>query len=180
VREQWAETIAGLVVIALAAVFLIYSLSVGGVRSKAGRYELVARFGEVGALAPGAPVRVAGVKVGTVSKVSLDPKNYLAVTRLSLDKDVKLPSDSTAKITSDGLLGGASIAIAPGGAPDDLKPGAEIPNTQGSVDLFGLIGEFLHPRPAAGASASAAPAAPAGGAAAPAAAGNSTAALPDF
>jgi phospholipid/cholesterol/gamma-HCH transport system substrate-binding protein len=176
VREQWTETIAGLVVIALAAVFLVYSLTVGGVESKSGRYELTARFGEVGALAPGAPVRVAGVKVGTVSHISLDPKNYLAVTRLSLDKDVKLPSDSTAKITSDGLLGGASISIAPGGAPDDLKPGGEIQNTQGSVDLFGLIGQFIRPKSEPGSAGQAPAAAPAGNAAA----GNSAAALPDF
>jgi phospholipid/cholesterol/gamma-HCH transport system substrate-binding protein len=56
---------------------------------------------------------------------------------------------------------------------DDLKPGGEIENTQGSVDLFGLIGQVLRPQPAA-AGAAAAP--PAG---APAAAGNA-AALPDF
>jgi phospholipid/cholesterol/gamma-HCH transport system substrate-binding protein len=172
-REQWAETLAGLVVVVLAAVFLIYSLTVGGVDRKAGRYEVTARFGEVGALAPGAVVSVAGVKIGTVSKITLDPKTYLAVTKLSLDHDVKLPSDSTAKVTSDSLLGGAHVAIAPGGAMDDLKPGGEIENTQGSVDLFGLIGQVLRPPPAA-AGAAAAP--PAG---APAAAGNA-AALPDF
>jgi phospholipid/cholesterol/gamma-HCH transport system substrate-binding protein len=177
VREQWTETIAGLVVIAVAAMFLAYSLTVGGVGRKGGSYELIARFGEVGSLAPGAPVRVAGVKVGTVSKISLDTKNYLAVTHLSLDKTVRLASDSTAKITSDSLLGGASISIAPGGAPDDLKPGGEFQNTQGSIDLLGLIGQFIRPHPAAETPASGTPASPA-----PAAApgGNSAAALPDF
>jgi phospholipid/cholesterol/gamma-HCH transport system substrate-binding protein len=174
VREQWAETIAGLAVIAVAAVFLIYSLSVGGVGRKGGGYDVTARFGEVGSLAPGAAVKVAGVRVGTVSQITLDPKNFLAVARLSLDKGVKLPSDSTAKITSDGLLGGAHIAVAPGGAPDDLKPGGEFENTQGSIDLLGLIGEFIRPKPAAQAAAPAAApgSAPAGG--------NSAAALPDF
>jgi phospholipid/cholesterol/gamma-HCH transport system substrate-binding protein len=145
VREQWTETIAGLVVIILAAVFLVYSLSVGGVQRNTGRYELIARFGEVGALAPGAAVSVAGVKVGTVSQITLDPKTYLAVAHLSLDKNVKLASDSTAKISSDNLLGGAHVAIAPGGAPDDLKPGGEIQNTQGAIDLLGLIGQFIRP-----------------------------------
>lgn len=176
-REQWSEIIAGLVVIALAAVFLVYSLSVGGVEHKGGRYEVVARFGDIGGLAPGAAVKVAGVKVGTVTEVSLDPKTYLAVTHLSVDKDVKLPADSTAKITSEGLLGGALVAIAPGGAPDDLKPGAEIQNTQGSVDLFGLIGQFIRPKPEASAAGGAA--GTAAGAGKATAAGN-TAALPDF
>ena len=153
-REQWAETIMGLAVLAVAAGFLVYSLSVGGVGRPAGSYELKAKFGEVGALAPGASVSVAGVKVGTVSEITLDPKTYLAVVRLSLEPKVKLPADSTAKITSDSLLGGMHVAISPGGAEEDLKAGGEIENTQGAVDLFGLIGQVIRPQPpAAGAAA---------------------------
>lgn len=172
-REQWAEAATGLVVILLAAVFLVYSLTVGGVGHKSGSYEVTAKFGEVGALAPGASVSVSGVKVGTVSQIKLDPKTFLAVAKLNLDPDVKLPADSTAKITSDSLLGGAHIAIAPGGSLEDLKPGGEIENTQGSVDLFGLIGQFLRPQSgeAAGNAAAAAPK--------DAGAGNA-AALPDY
>ena len=145
-REQWAETAMGVVVLALAAGFLTYSLSVGGVHSKRGNYEISAKFGEAGSLAPGAAVSVAGVKVGTVSQVTLEPKTYLAVAKLSIEPSVKLPSDSTAKITSDGLLGGAHIAIAPGGSLEDLKPGGEIENTQGAVDIFGLIGSVIRPQ----------------------------------
>lgn len=163
-REQWAETMMGLAVIVVAAIFLAYSLSVGGVGRKSGGYDLTARFGEVGSLAPGATVSVAGVKVGTVTEISLDPKTYLAVARLNIDGKVKLPSDSTAKITSDGLLGGAHVVIAPGGATDNLKAGGEIENTQGSVDLFGLIGQVLRPQSAAPAGAAPAQTPPAPGA----------------
>ena len=144
-REQWAETVMGLVVLVAAAGFLAYSLSVGGVGKTQGGYDLTARFGEAGALAPGADVTVAGVSVGTVTRITLDPKSFLAVASLNLDPSVKLPSDSTAKIATDGLLGGAHVAIAPGGASDDLKPGGEIENTQGAVDLFGLIGQVIRP-----------------------------------
>jgi phospholipid/cholesterol/gamma-HCH transport system substrate-binding protein len=176
-REQWAETIAGLVVIVLAGVFLAYSLSVGRGGKAAGGYEVTARFGEVGGLAPGASVSVAGVKVGSVSQISLDPKTFLAVAKISLNRDVKLPADSTAKITSDGLLGGAHVAIAPGGSTEDLKPGGEIENTQGAVDLFGLIGQVIRPQ----APAAAAPAAAPAPTTAPApAAGANAAALPDM
>jgi ABC-type transporter MlaC component len=84
-REQWAETLMGLLVLVLAAGFLVYSLTVGGVGSKPGGYDVTAKFGQVGSLAPGAAVSVAGVKVGTVSEIRLDPKTYLAVTKLSLD-----------------------------------------------------------------------------------------------
>uniref|UniRef100_B0SZH0 Mammalian cell entry related domain protein n=1 Tax=Caulobacter sp. (strain K31) TaxID=366602 RepID=B0SZH0_CAUSK len=160
-REQWAETAMGVVVLALTAGFLTYSLSVGGVHSKSGNYEISAKFGEAGSLAPGASVTVAGVKVGTVSKVVLEPKTYLAVAKLSIDPTVKLPADSTAKITSDGLLGGAHVAIAPGASLDDLKPGGEIENTQGAVDIFGLIGSVIRPQGGGAGGDAAAPANPA-------------------
>lgn len=156
----------GVVVLALAAGFLTYSLSVGGVHMKRGDYEISAKFGEAGSLAPGAAVSVAGVKVGTVSEITLEPKTFLAVAKLRIDPTVKLPSDSTAKITSDGILGGAHVSIAPGAAMDDLKPGGQIENTQGAVDLFGLIGSVIRPQggsdaaaPSTGSSAAPAPAA---------------------
>jgi phospholipid/cholesterol/gamma-HCH transport system substrate-binding protein len=160
-REQWAETGMGIVVLAVAGTFLAYSLSVGGVKMKTGGYDVTAKFGQAGSLAPGAAVSVAGVKVGTVSTITLDPKTYLAVTKLHLDPTVKLPSDSTAKITSDSLLGGVHVAIAPGSALDDLKPGGEIDNTQGAVDLFGLIGQVVRPQSAEPAEKADAPASPA-------------------
>jgi phospholipid/cholesterol/gamma-HCH transport system substrate-binding protein len=146
-RERWVETVVGLVVLAVAAVFLAYALDAGGGARGRGGYVVTARFDQAGGLAPGASVRVAGVKVGAVSAVTLDPKTYLAVTRLQLDPSVRLPADSTAKISSDALLGGAHVAIAPGGAAEDLKAGGEIENTQGAVDLFGLIGQVIRPPP---------------------------------
>jgi phospholipid/cholesterol/gamma-HCH transport system substrate-binding protein len=144
--EQWAETGVGAVVLAAAGVFLFYALgNAGGLKSNAG-YELVARFGQAGSLAPGADVKVAGVKVGTVSKIDLDPKTFQAETHLLLNPDIQLPDDSTAKITSDSLLGGEHIAIEPGGSAANFKPGAQFQNTQGAVDLFGLIGQVIRPQ----------------------------------
>ena len=145
-RDNWAETGVGAVVLAAAASFLIYALSAGAVSGHGGGYELKARFGQVGALAQGADVRVSGVKVGTVSSIVLDPKTFLAEVRLSVDPTIKLPSDSTAKITSDGLLGGAHVVIEPGGGTANLKAGGQIENTQGAVDLFGLVGQMLRPQ----------------------------------
>ena len=161
----------GFLVLALAGLFLVYSLGVANAGSGVGGYALTAKFGDAGGLAPGAKVSVSGVKVGTVSSITLDSKSYLAVAHLAIGGDVKLPSDSTAKITSDGLLGGQHIVITPGGAEDNLKPGDEIANTHGAVDLFGLIGQFLRPqagdakagdKPAASASAAPSAKAPVG------------------
>jgi phospholipid/cholesterol/gamma-HCH transport system substrate-binding protein len=159
--EQWAEAGVGALVLAAAASFLIYALGHAGNAGSGRGYPLTARFGEVGALGTGADVRLAGVKIGSVAKIELDPKTFLAKTTLTIDDKVKLPSDSTVKITSDGLLGGQHIAITPGGAPEDMKPGAEFQNTQGAVDLFGLIGQAIRPQaPAAAAPAAGAPADP--------------------
>lgn len=164
--ETWAETGVGAVVLAAAAGFLIYALGHAANGADAGGYEVVGRFGDVGALASGADVRLAGVKVGAVSKIELDPKTFMAKVHFTINKDVKLPADSTAKVTSAGLLGGQLVAIAPGGAVEDMKPGAEFQNTQGAVDLFGLIGQFVRPQsggaaadPAAAPAAAPAPAA---------------------
>jgi phospholipid/cholesterol/gamma-HCH transport system substrate-binding protein len=150
-RQQWAETGLGAVVLIAAVGFLGYALAHAGGMGGGGGYTLKARFGEAGSLAPGALVTVAGVKVGTVSAVTLDPKTFLADASMSIDPSVKLPSDSTVKITQDSLLGGQHLSIEPGGASDDLKPGATFQNTQGAVDLFGLIGSVIRPQtPASG------------------------------
>ena len=162
-RAHWGETAVGFVVLALAGLFLAYSLGVAnGGRSGHG-YEVTAKVGDVGSLAPGSKVTVGGVKIGSVTAVSLDPKSYLAVSHLSVDIAVPLPTDTTAKITSDGLLGGEHVALTPGGAMDNLKAGDEITNTQGAVDLFGLIGSFIRPHDdkAASATSAASSAAPA-------------------
>ncbi len=162
-RQQWAETGLGAVVLLAAMGFLAYALAHAGGVGEAGGYTLKAHFGEVGSLSPGAAVSVAGVKVGAVQSVRLDPKTFLADTVLTIQPSVKLPSDSTVKITQDSLLGGQHLAIEPGGAPDDLKPGSTFQNTQGAVDLFGLIGSMLRPQTAKPGADAASPAA--GGAA---------------
>lgn len=155
-RAHWGETAMGFLVLGLAAIFLIWSLDVARAGRLGGGYQVSAKFGDVGGLQPGAKVSLAGVKVGSVTAVRVDPKTFLAVVEISLDGDVHVPSDSTVKVSSDGLLGGNHIVLSPGGAEDNLKPGGEFSNTQGSVDLFGLIGQMLRPHGAAPAADSAA------------------------
>ena len=122
-------------------------------------YTLQARFDNVGGLKVRAPVRSAGVTVGRVTSITLDPATFEGVVTLSVDSRVRFPRDSAAQILTAGLLGDQYIGILPGGDEAELQPGARIVQTQGAVVLEDLIGRFLFDRaagagsPAAGAAA---------------------------
>lgn len=141
-QSNLVETLIGTLVVAVAAVFLFYGYSSSGMRSSSG-YQVNAAFSAVDGLANGADVRMSGIKIGTVVRQSLDPDTYQAVVTLDIASNVKLPDDSSAKITSEGLLGGSYISVTPGGSEDMLTSGGEIMFTQGSVDLMSLIGQAV-------------------------------------
>ena len=94
----------------------------------------------------GTEIRLAGVRIGRVSAISLNPQTYMADARLLIPDHIVLPADSAALIQSDGLLGGAYIQIQPGGSPDDLAPGDEIEEVQGAVSLLQLMLKFVDSR----------------------------------
>lgn len=139
--ERWGETVIGAAVVLVAAVFFGFAASHAGNTGGAGGYELTARFQNVGSIAVGSDVRVSGVKVGVVREVRLDPQTYMAELTLSVAEGVQIGDDSTARVATDGLLGGAFIAIEPTGF-DVLAPGSEIPNTQPAVDFLTLLASF--------------------------------------
>jgi len=132
------ETIVGVAVIAIAALFLSYAYEASGRNIGRGNYALDAVFGRVDGVTVGSEVRIAGIKVGTVSANQLDPKTFEARLQLSIASGIAVPEDSIAKIVSDGLIGGAHVAIEPGASDDALKEGDVIAITQGSVDLLGI------------------------------------------
>ena len=140
------ETLIGLIVLAAAGLFLFYAQGQLDEGPGRGGYAVNARFNSIGDLARGADVRVAGVSVGTVSDISLDTQTYFARTHLTIRSDVEIPEDSTAKIAMAGLLGGSYVEIEPGGAMEMLEAGGEIEFTQGAIDLFDLIGQFMSQR----------------------------------
>jgi phospholipid/cholesterol/gamma-HCH transport system substrate-binding protein len=141
-QNSIVETLIGAVVIAVAVIFLVFAYTSSGVGPVSGGYNVVARFNRADGVNVGTDVRLSGIKVGTVSKLALDPKSYNAVLTLALQNSVKLPDDSSVRITSDGLLGNQYLSIEPGGSMDMIKPGGQIEYTQGSIDLIGLLGKF--------------------------------------
>ena len=141
--ERWGETILGAIVAIVAIGFFAFAAAQAGQTGGAGGYDLTARFQRVDGIAVGSDVRVSGVKVGVVKAVALDPETYMARLTLAVDNGVQVLDESTARIASDGLLGGAYVAIEPAGL-DPLPAGAEIPNTQGAVDLLTLFAGFAN------------------------------------
>jgi len=106
-------------------------------------YVLKAHFDNIGGLKPRAPVRSAGVSVGRVTSITLDPKNYLGVVTMEIQKGFDFPKDSSAKILTAGLLGDQYIGIEPGGAEANLVAGDVIKQTQSAMVLENLISQFL-------------------------------------
>jgi phospholipid/cholesterol/gamma-HCH transport system substrate-binding protein len=141
-QNSIVETAIGAAVIAVAALFLSYAYTTTGQGSVSG-YQVTAKFNRADGVNVGSDVRLSGIKVGTVSKLALDPMTYNALVTMSLDNSVQLPEDSSARITSEGLLGSNYLSIEPGGSPDKIKPGGEIEYTQGAVDLIGLLGKAV-------------------------------------
>ena len=138
-----AEVLAGLAVLVAAVGFLAYAVTNSGRATGAGGLSLTARFDRIDGLSAGADVRIAGVKVGSVSGQRIDPATFLAVLRLRVDSALRLPDDTSAEITSEGLLGGRYVSLVPGGSDRILASGGEIRITQSAVSLESLLGRFI-------------------------------------
>lgn len=138
------EILAGALVLLIAGSFLAYALTNSGRGGFSGpSLTLSARFDRIDGLAPGADVRVAGVKVGSVVDQRIDPQTFLAVLTMRIDASLRMPSDSSAEIASEGLLGGRFISLVPGGSDRILGDGGEITITQSAISLESLLGRFI-------------------------------------
>jgi len=142
-QRNAVEPILGALVLVAAVAFLVFAYNKAGNRSYSG-YPLTARFSSVDGLETGGDVRIGGVKVGQVTSIGIDPQTYLALVTLVVSPQVKLPTDSVASISSDGLLGGKYLGLEPGSSDDMLKPGARIARTEAAVSLESLIGQFIY------------------------------------
>ena len=136
------ETVMGAVVLVVAALFIVFAYSKAEVGAVEG-YEIQAKFDRVDGILAGSDVRMSGIKIGTVTASSLDPKTYFAQVKMNIRSDVKIPDDTSIAVSSDGLLGEKFLALSPGGSDDMLEPGGEITTTQGSIDLMGLVGQMI-------------------------------------
>jgi phospholipid/cholesterol/gamma-HCH transport system substrate-binding protein len=142
-KRSIAEILTGLVVLAIAASFLGYAVTSTGRSFSGPGMNLTAKFDRIDGLGQGADVRIAGVKVGQVVAQRIDPESFLAVLTLRVDAGLKLPHDTSAEISSEGLLGGKYVALVPGGDTRILREGSEITITQSAINLESLLGRFI-------------------------------------
>ncbi len=136
------ETLMGAVVLVVAVGFLWVAYQTAGLKTVDG-YEVLANFDRIDGPLEGSDVRMSGIKVGTVTGRRLDPQTYLAVVTMTIDPQVKLPTDTSAQISSDRLLGDKYLSLMPGAEEDMLESGGVIEHTQGSVDIVSLVGRLI-------------------------------------
>lgn len=141
--ESTSEVLAGAAVLAAAIGFLVYAGQSAGFTRDDGSYMLRASFRSVQGVAVGTDVKLAGVKVGTLTSLTLNPQTFFADAEITVQNGIELPDDSAILISSEGLLGGNFIELQPGGSPEVLGPGDEIEDTQGSVSLITLLMKFV-------------------------------------
>jgi phospholipid/cholesterol/gamma-HCH transport system substrate-binding protein len=148
-KDSAVETAIGAIVILIAAAFFIFVYSTTDKAAGSSGYRVTAEFDNVGAVNVGTDVRMAGIKVGSVVAQELNPETYQARLTLTIDPKLKLADDTTAKVSSEGILGAPYIALEPGGSETVIADGGEIQITQGAIDLWKLVSEAMFNKPAA-------------------------------
>lgn len=150
-NKNWFETLTGAVVIFVAGWFALFFVKHNtGIEIASDHYQVFAKFEQADGVAIGTPVRIGGVKVGVITDEELDLSNYFAVVKFTLEKKIKIPVDSTAKIVSEGLIGGKYLSIIPGADDRMLQAGEELKYTQSSVSIENLIGKMVFSKENAG------------------------------
>jgi phospholipid/cholesterol/gamma-HCH transport system substrate-binding protein len=142
-RENPVEVAAGALVLLAAGAFLWFALDRAGYAGPSQGTRLTASFRSVEGVSLGTDVRMAGVRIGSVTGLALDPETYRVRTEMTVTAALPIPDDSSAVVASEGLLGGSFVEIVPGGSLDALPDGGEIVDTQGAVSLLNLLLQYI-------------------------------------
>jgi phospholipid/cholesterol/gamma-HCH transport system substrate-binding protein len=141
-KRNFSELLAGAVVLVVAVGFMAYAVANTGHMTLSG-YILHAKFDSIDGLNVGSEVHMAGIKVGTITGVRIDPQSYRALVDFTVQNAIRLPKDSAAAINSDGLLGGKYLNLSAGGDEQMLADGGEVTITQSSISIEQLIGKYI-------------------------------------
>ena len=141
--ENKTEVLVGGAVLAAAIAFMVYAGQATGFGSTSAGYPLSASFRSLEGVGEGTDGRLAGVKIGSVTDVTLNPETYRADTTVSVINGIEIPDDSAIVVSSEGLQGGNFVEIIPGGSPFFYEAGSVIEDTQGAVSLVSLLLKFV-------------------------------------
>ena len=141
-QRNTLETVMGAIVLLAAVGFVALAYEAADVKGNGG-YEIAAEFGSTGGLSVGDDVRISGIKVGQITAQQLDSITYVAKVSMAIDPTIKIPSDSSARITAASLLGGNYLELMPGAAIDTLGAGAVIYDTRDPISLNDLLGKVV-------------------------------------
>ncbi|MBL4749519.1 MAG: outer membrane lipid asymmetry maintenance protein MlaD [Amylibacter sp.] len=137
------ETAIGALVVMAAVGFLYYASNIVGISGPSDTYDVKASFRSAEGIALGTEVRMAGVKIGSVTGMELSPITFRAELKVAIKKSIEIPDDSAIAVTSEGLLGGNFIEIIPGASEFPVENGGEIEDTQGSISFITLLMKFV-------------------------------------
>jgi len=145
-RKSVLDVLVGLAVIIVATIFVafVYHNSVSNYQSQRETYKVKVKFQDIMGIIEGSDVAIAGIKVGNVSKVGLDPDTYEALVFLEINQKVKIPVDSKASIITSGLVGNKLISIDPGPSETFMKDGDQFLYSTSTLSLEALIGKFIY------------------------------------
>ena len=141
-QRNMLETVMGAIVLLTAVAFVSLAYEAANIRGTDG-YELEAEFGATGGLSVGDDVRISGIKVGRIARQELDPVTYAARIVMSLDERIRIPADSSARITAASLFGGNYLELIPGADEDMMQPGEVIYDTRDPVSLTDILGKAV-------------------------------------
>lgn len=146
-QSRSLEMLVGFFVCLGVAAVLVLTLRVASLKDvggKEGSYFVTASFENIGKLSAGNAVKIAGVTIGRVNGIAVDPTTFEAIVTLEISKNYpSIPKDSAAKILTSGLLGEQYIGLDPGGDERSLKGGDRIVLTQSALVLEHIVGQFV-------------------------------------
>ncbi|MDR1488388.1 MAG: MlaD family protein [Holosporales bacterium] len=135
------EAVIGSVVLVIATLFIFFAYTTSGEKINHG-YQIIAKFDDASGLAVGADIKISGIKIGVIKSLVMD-KNYRAKAVFLIKNDTKIPTDTVAAITTDGLMGNKFVSMTIGFNDEFLSEGDEIEDTRSSINLEELVDKFV-------------------------------------
>jgi len=144
-KQNILETIIGFLTIITSLLFITFAYNkLGNFSDVKNSYPITANFQNVEGIFEGSDVMLAGIKVGSVEKLTLDKTSFFAIIALRINNDVKLPKDTQAAVATSGLLGNKFISLTPGAADEELVANDEIKRTQSSLNIEAIISKLMY------------------------------------